>query len=183
MRLKAYQSVLVLGFALAAAGSPLRAQTAGEAPDAAEAAKTGCEVVAVPMATGPQMLEAHCGTQALLLGSADTYSVAANPDLDATVVDMGAGAGRRILLLRMRDDGGPVVEDITTTIALAAGKGRISPIDDVAVDLDAFAGEGKLSVEAQPAGEAEGAVPQTQTIDVGDQVALEQASEAAVPAQ
>lgn len=127
------------------------------------------------VAATAQVLVANCNGQGILLGAADQYDVRTNKALGAVVVDIRYHGARRMLLISPRADGQPLLEDISGEIAMKAGKGPTSSIEDVGVDTASFASDGSVAVKAS-AGGASG------SIDLGRQIATERIREAAAAA-
>ena len=182
-----------LGLLTAVAATPLTAQTEAEAeqaPAQADGPAEGqasvpadlpapiCHVEAIEIAAdAPMQLQAACGTHGLLLGPVSTFSVSANGDLNAMLVDVTYQGKRRLLMLSLGDDGFPTLQNVTGQIARLAGKGPMSGIDDIDVDLTNFASAGTVMVNRVTAeGQAEAA---TSEIDLGEQITAEQARQAA----
>ena len=93
----------------------------------------------------------------MMLGPANSFRSVMNAELGATVVELERDGERRVLLLRARADGQPVVEDLRATLADAAGRGPLGGIEGLSVDLGAFAEQGTIGVgEAAGDGFAEG---------------------------
>ena len=144
-------------------------QPAAEAP-----ARTGpCHVFSVE---GDQadvkQLRANCRGRGFVLGSATEFSVVTNDALQATLVDARLGGERRVILLSFQDDGQPLVEDLSGEIALAAGRGPMSPLAGVDIDVATFASGGSIGVhgrsEDRGSAKADG-------IGIGQHIALERA--------
>jgi len=177
-RLRGIRSLAaVVGLALLASALPASAQSETASAPQAEAPKHICELQSVDLAQGAaQELHAICGDRGLVLGPVSEFSVLANDNLNTMLVDVQYQGDRRILLLSIGKDGLPMVENLTGQIARAAGKGPMSAIDDVTVDLTGFASDGAIAVKRK-AGDKEqgGTEAQIRQISVGQQLALEQA--------
>jgi hypothetical protein len=117
-----------------------------------------------------QRLYANCGGRGLPLGPAQTYEAFANPALKATLVDLRNGEDRRILLISLGDDGVPLVEDLSGQLALAAGRGPMSELADVKLDLGRFVQHGEIGVGG---GSEDTGPARVDTINLGQQIALE----------
>jgi hypothetical protein len=116
-----------------------------------------CHVYAEDAGEGAlKNLGASCQGRGLMLGQVDHFDVVDNVKLSATLVDARRPGGRRILLLAPGDDGEPIVSDMTGQIALAAGRGIMSEINDIAIDFGAFSTTGEVVVS--PAKQAEAAM-------------------------
>jgi hypothetical protein len=110
----------------------------------------GCLVVASAAdSDGVHELVANCAGKGLLLGRASAYEAFPNAALKAAVVDIRLGTERRVLMVSVGRDGFPVLENITTQIARAAGGGIAAGIADVDVDFRGFADSGSLAVTAR----------------------------------
>lgn len=77
-----------------------------------------------------------------------------------------------MLLLTFQEDGQPLSEDLTGQIALMAGRGPMSGIDGVELDLKAFAKSGEIGL--QPAPQDRGRA-RADRINLGEQIAFERA--------
>lgn len=134
--------------ALGATGTPLVAQNGGAAEHvctvfAGEADKEGLRAV-----------RAGCWGTGIDLGQADEFQVLTNHELGATLVGLSRFGSIRILLLRERADGQPMVEDISSALSQAAGRGPLGNFQDLPVDFTRFETTGAIGIGA-PA-EAEG---------------------------
>jgi hypothetical protein len=135
-----------------------------------------CQVFAAGKPTDQfKELRANCGGQGLLLGSITSFEAIPNDTLGATLVDARLGGYRRVLLLSRQPDGTPLAEDLTGQIALAAGRGPMSEIDGVELDLKAFALTGEVGVRGRP---EDAGRRKTEQIGLAPQVALERARQA-----
>jgi len=120
----------------------------------------------------PLQLIAKCGDRAFPLRLATRFKAITNDALGATLIDLYQDDERRVFLLSIQENGEPLIEDLTGQIALAAGRGAMSPIDGVALDIGAFPGSGEIDVlRAQQDREK----PLVERIDIGQQIALERA--------
>jgi hypothetical protein len=139
-----------------------------------------CDVFAQPATDGQApVLIANCSGEGFLLGSADSYQVLQNAALRATIVDITQGTERRVLMLSY-DNHKPLLEDITGSLALAAGRSAMSGINGLDIDLNAFAQSGTVSVRAA-VGDAK--PDNAATISLGSQIEAEQARADTTPAE
>jgi hypothetical protein len=130
-----------------------------------------CHVYAIEGAEGePSELRANCRGQGLMLGRATEFEAVVNEGLKATLVDIRLGSARRVLLLSIQPDGSPLVEDMSGQIALAAGRGPMSEIDGVDLDLREFARSSEIGVRGRPEDTGSG---KADRINFGQQIALE----------
>lgn len=110
-----------------------------------------CQVFAVDVGGGaPKELRAFCQGQVLMLGSVSSFEIMHNKSLKATLIEARNGVDRRVLLLAPQGDGTTLAEDLTGQIALEAGRGPMSSIDDVPIDLKAFPESGEIAVRSAP---------------------------------
>jgi len=123
----------------------------GRAEDSVAAAEAEiCRIFSGVLDEGHvQELFAKCGEHALALGPVSDFKTVSNVDLGATLVDARHGGERRLLLLTIQEGGRPLVEDLSGQIALAAGRGPMSSIADVEIDLESFAQNGDMDVRQQ----------------------------------
>ncbi|MGV3553824.1 MAG: hypothetical protein ACO1OD_01060 [Croceibacterium sp.] len=105
-----------------------------------------------------------------MLGEATAYEVRANHSLRATLVDTWFWDNRRVLLISQQDDGSPLVEDLSGQIALAAGRGPMSGLVGVELDLSQYIETGSISVRESA---TSGAKRQEAQVNLGAQIALE----------
>jgi hypothetical protein len=129
-----------------------------------------CFVYAAALEGGTQDLRASCKGRGLMLGSTTGYHVIANDALPATLIDTWRGSERRVLLISVQADGAPFVEDLSGQIALAAGRGPLSRVEGIELDLANFASDSHIGVHAAPESVDRAKVV---TIDIGQQVAME----------
>lgn len=127
------------------------------------------------------ILLATCRGHGVLLGEADHFDFTVDKDLGAMLVDVRRNGARRVLMVTPRDDGPPLVEDISGQIAMNAGRGPMSPIGDIAVDLAGFADGGTIGVTSRA--EDTGGVARSSTVNLGQQVADVRAANADGPKQ
>jgi hypothetical protein len=160
--------------ALLACAAPAPAQTPATV---AAPSSQFCRVFALDAPSGqPRELRAACRDRGIMLGLASQFQVIVNEALRATLVDIRWEGQRRLLLLSMLDDGAPLVEDLTGQLALAAGRGPMSSLEGVEIDLGAFTLTGEIGVRGRP--EDDGAA-KTDKIAVGPQLAAERVRRAA----
>jgi hypothetical protein len=105
-----------------------------------------------------------------MLGSVTRFEAIPNEALQSTLIDAYRGGERRVLLLTIQEDGQALVEDLTGQIALAAGRGPMSAIDGVELDLKEFARTGEVGVRGKADGRASA---KADKISIRDQIALE----------
>lgn len=142
-----------------------------------------CQVFAVEVSDdAPKELRAFCQGRLLMLGSVTAFEATPNETLKATLIDARLGSDRRVLLVAPQDDGTTLVEDLTGQIALEAGHGPMSAIDEVALDLTAFGQTGEIGVQSQA---QDRSVARAGRISLTPQIAAERArrSAAAAPVQ
>lgn len=167
--------------ALAAICVSLAAAAQGAEPSSAEPSSQMCQVFAVDGAEGgAQELRATCNGRGLILGEASDYRTAYNEALKATLVDMRLDGERRLLLITIQDDGLPLLEDLSGQIALAAGRGPMSELDGLEIDLGRYLTDGEIAVRP-PAGGAAG--EKSGEVNIGEQIALERTRRQGAAAQ
>ena len=115
----------------------------------------------------PSILLANCQGQGLILGPATEFKVIESDALRATLVDVHSGRERRILMLSLGEAGQPVLENLTSQLSRAAGRGARSNLAGVELDLQTFARSGEIAVRGRPEDTGEG---KTDRIDLGQQV-------------
>lgn len=131
-----------------------------------------CNVFAKPAVDGqPAIIIADCNGRGFILGSADSYRVQSNEELDATIVELRQGAGKRILMLSYRK-GQPLLEDITGSLAISAGRGVMSGLDGLEIDFTTFAQDGDIVVH--PAIADPSKADKSATVNLGLQIEAEQ---------
>lgn len=129
-----------------------------------------CKVFAVEGSRdGVEQLLASCRGHGLMLGETSGYEVVINEALQATLVDMRLDGERRILLITIQEDGEPLVEDLGGQIALAAGRGPMSALDGLEIDLSRYLTDSEIAV--RPTGGAAG--EKIGEVRIGEQIALE----------
>jgi hypothetical protein len=157
--------------AVALAAAPAAAQQAAAVGAQGAASGKLCRIFASePAQDQPRELVASCRGHGLLLGSATRFEAIDSEALQATLVDIQLGSERRILLLSFPEGDRPLVEDLSGQIALAAGRGPMSELAGVELDLKSFARGGEIRVQGRP--EDTGRA-RTDRINLGQQVALE----------
>lgn len=109
-----------------------------------------CAVFAGASVDGMQEVRARCWGTALNLGYADRFRAFDNPALRSTVVEIERGGKRRVLLLRPFVDEQPLVEDISGTLAVAAGRVSWAGIDGLTLDFGQFATSGRIGIAPDP---------------------------------
>jgi hypothetical protein len=129
-----------------------------------------CRVYTVDAATGgAKELRASCNGRGFLLGSVSAFDVVNNKDLSAMLVDARLGDQRRILMLSVQGEQ-PLVENLTGQIALIAGRGPMSDLSGVDLDLSRFANAGVVGVRGQP---EKGKLAKGGDVDLGQQISRE----------
>ena len=122
----------------------------------------------------PQLV-ASCRTRGFMLGPADSYEVHQNHALEAAIIDLTWGGERRVIMISFPGGEEPLLEDITATLARSAGRGAMGSLDGVAVDLSAFAAEGRVTASDPAVKSGE--------INLGQQIAAETARSMAARSQ
>lgn len=163
-----------LGMSTALLAPPACAQSPGPQTAAGNAqlqpAKV-CWVVAVQDSKDqPQQLRAVCNNRVLFLGPVTSFQAVENQALKAELIDAHFGNERRVWLLTIQNDGQTLQEDLTGQIARTAGRGPMSRIDGIDLDLTAFADSGQIGVVGRPEDRARA---KSDRIALADQIALE----------
>lgn len=162
-------ALLAATIGLALSTAPLSAQTATAA--ITTPSQRLCFVfTAGDTAAGIKELRASCGGYGLILGSTTEYQVFTNEALKAVVIDKKLGDERQIVLISVRDDGQPLVEDITGDLALVAGRGVMSDLRGLDINLDGFTADGAINV-SPAAGDATS--DKSGIVDIGQRIAAE----------
>jgi hypothetical protein len=117
-----------------------------------------------------KQLYAKCPDRTLILGQVTAFEAVVNEGLQATLVDAVLGEERRVLLLAAQKDRPTLVEDLNGQIARAAGRGPMSTIEGIALDLKRFAETGEIGVAGGLDERGRGG---SGRVDVKGQVALE----------
>ena len=171
LRTRTCIGLLILKGALVSAvlAAPVAAQQ--EPSPSSEQSSATCRVYSVSRAEGPSELHASCSGRGLLLGQVTMFDTRVNEALGATLVDAYLGDARRILLLTIDDRGLPLVQHLNGQIARAAGRGPMSGIEDVELDLSQFDEVGELALTLPSERSVE--------IDLAAQVVEERARETA----
>lgn len=112
---------------------------------------------------------AICGGAGVLLGYANEFQTLSNQRMRSVLVDMRRGAERHVLLISLQDDGQPILEDISGQIAMSAGRGPLSGLEGVRLDVAGFAQDGFISVRGR-SGEGQGEAKDS-AINLAQQVA------------
>lgn len=118
---------------------------------------------------GAKPVFANCGGHGVMLGHANDFRVFRQEALQAVLVDMRRDQERRVLLVSLQPDGTPLLEDISGQISMAAGRGPLSSLEGVEIDLSGFAREGLVGVRGGP--DESGASARTSAIELGRQLA------------
>lgn len=172
--LPAFAPVIAAG-ALVLSAQVSAQETGSSFPDApSEKAKADSPVCAVwteeeAGAPGKALL-ASCDGRGLALGFVDDFQVYSNANQKALIVDSKLGDGRQIWLISTQEDGVPLVEDLGSQIAVAAGRGALSGLDGVKLDLVSFVDAGVIGVVGA---DQDIGLESMVTIDLGLQIAAE----------
>lgn len=134
-----------------------------------------------PAVDAAKPLVAICQSQGLLLGYADSFQVYSHNGLQAVLVDVHRGAQRRVLLVSLQNDGRPLVEDISGQLAMNAGRGPLSGLEGLQIDVGSFVRDGSVAVRGRP--EENGGAVKAGRINLGQQIAELRASRGGRPAQ
>jgi hypothetical protein len=143
-------SFVLLGSALTAI--PATAQTGGQGL-AGQAPLRVCGAAWAPEAdpsdsdrNAPRTVQALCWGTWLVLGSADSFRVSVNFDLEATVVELTRDGEPSVLLIRPDGRGQPFIENMDSTLAEVAGRTSFGDLKGLAVDFDEFAFTGRVGL-------------------------------------
>jgi len=145
-----------------------------------------CAVVGRAGSDGPeQEVIAQCWGTGLILGRAERYRTFLNFGLKVTLVELERSGEVRVLLLREGANGQPQIEDVTGSLAVAAGRAPWAKLDGLALDFGKFAGEGRIGLRAAAAGSDASVSRESATrldapasevvVDIGEQIAGAQA--------
>jgi len=174
----------VLGWGAALLSTPASAQSPAPQPAAGDAQPQSarvCWVLALQDAKDkPQQLRAVCNNRVLFLGPVTTFQATENQALKAELIDSYFGNERRVWLLTVQDDGQTLREDLTGQIARAAGRGPMSRIDGIQIDVTQFAQTGEVGVLGPP---EERAGARADKIELAEQIALERSRRASAATQ
>lgn len=144
----AFMAASILSSAFGA--TAVEAQSANRTEPVSPSKPTVCVVPAsdefMPAIGTAKPILASCHGQGVVLGYADSFSVAENPGFNAVLVDLRRNGARRVVMVVLPAEGPPSVEDLSGDISASAGKGPRSPIDDVDIDLARFARDGSIDV-------------------------------------
>lgn len=187
MRLRHWQRRLVVPVAVLLAaglyGTGAAAQESRISPSAdpslpaAPPSDAVCEVRAdstiMPPIGDAAMVIAICGGQGLLLGHADRFETRESRELGAVLATLHRDGVQRVLLISRQEGDAPLLEDLGGQIALAAGRGPMSPIDGIEVEAAGFARDGAITVRGEA---ARGESTATRTIPLAPQIAQARAS-------
>jgi hypothetical protein len=155
---------------------PAYAQTATTAPS-----NQLCYVFTVDaVAGGPKELRASCKGHGFIFGGTTEYHVVTNDTLKTVVIDNRFGSERHVMLIAVGDDGQPHAEDITGDLAHAAGRGVMSGLRGLDVNLDGFASSGAIAVSPS-AGDT--APAKNGQVDIGHHMAAEAVRQSQAAAQ
>ncbi len=84
---------------------------------------------------GPEMLQVVCGNAGTVLGQVDDYELVELPDEQAAVVTTSYEGSKRVWLVMQSGDNSLALEEITGTIARAAGVEASTNLDGVDLDF------------------------------------------------
>lgn len=119
-------------------------------------------------AIGPaQPVVAICGMKGLVLGYADSFEIATSKQIPAVLVNLLRGSERRILLVSLKEGGLPFLEDLTGQISVNVGRGPMSSLEGIEVDISGFASDGTIILRSQE----EGVYVRPIVLDVGRRIA------------
>lgn len=176
-----------MSFALlgALAATPAAAQEASSSIIPKNTPKI-CHIAAQPAAAGAvQDVRAFCWGTGLVLGEAENFRSFTNPALEATLVELDWNGTKRVLLLRPDAEGRPLLEDLSGTLAAAAGRASWSGLDGLSLDYGAFAQVGTIGVapasEGSPAraqATRSAASTETAAINIGQLIREDEARQA-----
>lgn len=108
---------------------------------------------------GAEVLQIVCGNAAAVLGQVDDYELVDLPALDAAIVVTTLNQSRRVWLAMPDGDKALILEELTGTMARAAGRGATANIEGIDLNLDQIAaGQLAASVVSQQSGIASEAV-------------------------
>lgn len=159
VRLNRFQRMLGPACAVAGiAAQPVLAQ-AGEAGSAERIHICGvawAPAIDAAVEDGPRGVEAYCWGTWLVLGRGDAFRVNANVELGATMVEVERDGERTVFLIRPDADGRPLVEDMNSALAVAAGRTPLGTLDGLAVDYGQFAFTGRVDLVTKMTGTVAG---------------------------
>jgi len=95
---------------------------------------------------GLQTVYAGCWGTGIVLGEAEQFEAFPNVELGATAIRLERFGRTRIVVIRARPDGQPIVEDMASVLADAAGRTPLGSTDGLVVDLSTFAENGMIGV-------------------------------------
>lgn len=161
---------LLLAGGMILAAPAIAQETSGGAAEADSSTMPDCLFRVEPASEqGPKTLFGNCRGRGFILGPAEDYQVFRNDELEATIVDLRFGSDRRILMLSLQEDDQVLLEDLSGQIALAGGRGPLSDLAGLEIDIGAFGKDGALAVVSG----AEGRPGQATQLNIGQQVAAE----------
>jgi hypothetical protein len=82
----------------------------------------------------------------LILGKAERFRTHLNVGLGATIVELEQQGERQVLLLRADANGQPITEDLSSSLAVAAGRAPWSRLDDLTIDFGDFPTRGRVGI-------------------------------------
>ena len=95
---------------------------------------------------GQADLFAICGDTGINLGPVESYVSFYNPALQATLVKLERYGRTRVMVLRPGADGRPMAEDLTGSLAIAAGRSATSGLEGLVIAPDQFVATGVIGV-------------------------------------
>lgn len=111
----------------------------------------------IPSGGEPRMVHARCWGTWLVLARADSFRVSVNFELEATVVELDRSGEVTVLLIRPDADGKPLKENITSSLALAAGRTSQGRLGGLALNLKQFPFTGRIALAQTEATSSSGA--------------------------
>lgn len=93
-----------------------------------------------------QLVTAGCHGQGLVLGAAQSFETATNAAGDVQIVILRSTGSDRVLMLSGDQSGAPLVEDLTSTLARAAGRSAMANLRDIEVSLTRFVETGMIDL-------------------------------------
>lgn len=109
-----------------------------------------------PLGEGTQTVYASCWGTGLVLGEAERFASYPNIALGATAVELEHAGQTRVMVIRALPDGQPIVEDMGSVLADAAGRTSLGTTEGLVADLSAFGETGMIGVSEANAGADEG---------------------------
>lgn len=152
-----------IGF-LSLVSSPIMAQENGP-PELPEQAQNGhslsCQILENSRRPNPSSDEnyllAACGDIGINLGVVESYRTFRNVPDDLLIVEVVRAGRVQVYLLSSDSSGSPLVENLTSAIAVAAGRTATSRIDNLVLDFDGLPASGVVRIAGErwtdPAGD------------------------------